>query len=150
VIPLAVVTLALLAVDAPSNEFVHWGVSDIAAQGKAVAHAQKDGVGNGALHDFGNHTARITVRSADGKPELHEKKNDFFVVESGEATLLTGGTIVDDKSANGEHTGTSIQGAQKTRLRRGDVVHIPAGMPHQLLVAKGQTFTYFVIKVLTP
>lgn len=147
--------LWLLAADAPaaapSNAFAHWSAANIDKEGKELAATLEAGLSNGELHDFGNHTARITCRSADGKPELHEKKNDFFVVESGEATLLTGGTIVDDKTTGGgEHTGSSIKGAQETPLKRGDVIHIPAGMPHQLLVKDGQVFTYFVIKVATP
>ena len=28
-----------------------------------------------------------------------------------------------------------------------DVVHIPAGMPHQMLVAEGDSVTYYVVKV---
>jgi quercetin dioxygenase-like cupin family protein len=32
-------------------------------------------------------------------------------------------------------------------LSTGDIVHIPAGTPHQLLLDKGKPFTYFVVKV---
>jgi quercetin dioxygenase-like cupin family protein len=32
-------------------------------------------------------------------------------------------------------------------LNPGDVVHIPATVPHQMLVPDGSTFIYFVIKV---
>jgi hypothetical protein len=32
----------------------------------------------------------------------------------------------------------------------GDIVHIPAKTAHQLLVAPGKVFTYFVIKVDVP
>jgi uncharacterized RmlC-like cupin family protein len=31
-------------------------------------------------------------------------------------------------------------------VRAGDVVHIPAGMPHQMLLSQGESITYFVIK----
>jgi hypothetical protein len=75
---------SVLAVDAPaaSNEFAHWSAAEIEAQGRSLAEKMKDGAVNGTLHNFGNHTARLTCRDTDGKPELHENKNDFFVVEA--------------------------------------------------------------------
>jgi quercetin dioxygenase-like cupin family protein len=33
------------------------------------------------------------------------------------------------------------------KLKKGDIVHIPANIPHQLVLAKGDTFQYFIIKV---
>jgi quercetin dioxygenase-like cupin family protein len=35
----------------------------------------------------------------------------------------------------------------ETKLNQGDIVHIPATVPHQLLLREGGTFLYFVIKV---
>ena len=68
----------------------------------------------------------------------------------GTTTLVTGGSVVDDKAGEGgEHTGASIKDGRETVLRPGDVVHIPAGMPHRLLIKKGGRFTYFVVKVET-
>jgi quercetin dioxygenase-like cupin family protein len=47
----------------------------------------------------------------------------------------------------GEIRGSSIAGGERHNLGVGDIVHIPAGTPHQLLVENGKPFTYFVIKV---
>jgi quercetin dioxygenase-like cupin family protein len=38
-------------------------------------------------------------------------------------------------------------GGTSHKLAAGDVVHIPANTPHQLLVEPGTQFTYFVVKV---
>ena len=46
-----------------------------------------------------------------------------------------------------EVRGTSIEGGETKQLVPGDVVHIPAKVPHQLKIANGKTFTYLVIKV---
>jgi mannose-6-phosphate isomerase-like protein (cupin superfamily) len=143
------------AADEPDG-FVYWSAKDLAQHDKDLtAQAQKDGAGlvigkafSDALGKFGNHTAAMSHREADGKGELHEKKHDFFFVQSGNATLITGGTLVEDTpKANGEHSASSIKGGTETALGPGDIMHIPAGMPHQLLIKKGEKFTYFVIKV---
>jgi quercetin dioxygenase-like cupin family protein len=43
--------------------------------------------------------------------------------------------------------GKSVDGGSRQELKAGDVVHIPAGIPHQTLVADGDSVTYFVVKV---
>jgi quercetin dioxygenase-like cupin family protein len=50
-------------------------------------------------------------------------------------------------TAPGEVRGESIQDGKDTKLKKCDIVHIPANIPHQLLLANGDTFQYFVIKV---
>lgn len=98
------------------------------------------------LGDWGSHQVMITRRTNDGIPELHEGMVDFFLVESGEATLVMGGTIVEPRTEGpGEIRGASIRGGEKIPLKPGDIVRIPNKVPHQLLVPKD--FLYFVIKV---
>jgi len=100
------------------------------------------------LARYGNHYTILAFREATGSSELHEHEADFFVVESGEATLLTGGTIVNPHTEKpGEIRGTSIEGGERHLIAAGDIVHIPAGTPHQVLLEKGKPFTYFVVKV---
>jgi quercetin dioxygenase-like cupin family protein len=50
-------------------------------------------------------------------------------------------------TAPGEVRGDSVQDGKETRLKKGDIVHIPANIPHQLVLAKGGTFQYFIVKV---
>jgi hypothetical protein len=58
-------------------------------------------------------------------------------VLSGEGTLLVGGTMVDGKTtAPNEIRGKVITGAVRKVMAPGDVFHIPAGVPHQMLVPK--------------
>jgi mannose-6-phosphate isomerase-like protein (cupin superfamily) len=71
-----------------------------------------------------------------------------MVVESGEATLVVGGTVVNPKTtAPHEIRGPSIKGGEKKSLAAGDVVHIPVKVPHQMLVESGKQITYFVVKI---
>jgi mannose-6-phosphate isomerase-like protein (cupin superfamily) len=100
------------------------------------------------LGDFGNHTAWVAHREADGLMEIHENWADLMFVHSGEATLLLGGTIPDARiDAPGEIRGSTAVGGTRRVIRAGDVVQVPAGMPHQFLVAPGQQITFFTMKI---
>lgn len=100
------------------------------------------------LGTFDNHSFMLAHREGNGQAELHETQNDVFFVQSGQATLVVGGTVVEPKTvAPHEIRGSSITGGEQKALGPGDVVHIPAGIPHQLLVDAGKQFTYFVVKV---
>jgi|SRR5579863_860569 len=101
-----------------------------------------------ALANYGNHTFSLTHREVSGEAELHETQADLFVVQSGEATLLVGGTVVDPKNtAPNEVRGPSIKDGVRKQLGPGDIVHIPAKTPHQLFLDKGKQFTYAVMKI---
>jgi len=100
------------------------------------------------LATYQNHLMGISHREGDGSAELHETQADIMIVESGEATLVVGGTMVEPKTVKPhEVRGSSIAGGAIKQLTPGDVVHIPAKVPHQLKIATGKTFTYLVIKV---
>jgi mannose-6-phosphate isomerase-like protein (cupin superfamily) len=107
--------------------------------------------GRFASHDlarYSNHYTMLAVRGSTGSAELHQHEADVFVVESGQATLVTGGKIVNPHTQKpGEIRGTAIDGGERHPLATGDIVHIPAGTPHQLLVDTAQPFVYFVVKV---
>jgi len=90
----------------------------------------------------------LTVRNASGGAELHEHYADIFFVVDGEATLTSGGAVVDPKTTSpGEVRGSAISSGAEQKLGKGDVVHISSNTPHQLSVPKGKSFTYFVVKV---
>ena len=100
------------------------------------------------LTRWGNHYTMLAHREQTGSSEVHQHEADIFVVEEGEASILTGGTLVNSKTEKaGELRGSSLTGGERHPLSAGDIIHIPAGVPHQLLVEKGKPFTYFVIKV---
>ena len=100
------------------------------------------------LARYGNHYMMLACREAAGSSEVHEHEADIFVVESGEATIVTGGKVVSPRTEKpGEIRGRSIEGGERHRLSAGDIIHIPAGVPHQLLIDTGKPFTYFVVKV---
>src|SRR5579864_6864805 len=100
---------------------------------------------------FANHGLSVSHRDKNGIPELHEKQTDIFVIQSGEAALVVGGEVVGRKvSGPGEVRGTSIKDGVRKHVSAGDVVHIPAGVPHQFFLEPGKQITYFVVKVDNP
>lgn len=101
-----------------------------------------------SLKKYGVDYTMVAFREATGSSEMHEKEADFFFVVDGTATIVTGGKMVNPHTDKpGELRGSSIQGGEKHTLAKGAVIHIPAGVPHQLLISKGVPFTYFVVKV---
>jgi len=61
---------------------------------------------------------------------------------------VTGGTVAGARLIKpGETRGTSVEGGMRQELRAGDVAHVPAGLPHQMLVVGEQTVTCLVMKV---
>jgi mannose-6-phosphate isomerase-like protein (cupin superfamily) len=100
------------------------------------------------LGRFGNHSFQVTCRQASGEAEVHEKQDDIFIVQSGAATLVVGGKVVNGKTtAPGEIRGSAIEGGEKHKLGPGDVVNIPAMTPHQVVFDGARQFTYMIIKV---
>ena len=140
---------SLFAFAADPQGFAIWKMSDIKAHEKQLAGKMSDKkMASETLVTYGNHLTMLAHREGDGEVEVHDKMADFFVVESGEATLVVGGKVVNGHASGpGEIRGTSIEGGEKRVLSVGDIVHIPAKMPHHLLIANGKKFTYFVIKV---
>lgn len=100
------------------------------------------------LGTYDNHLIGISHREGDGSAELHETQTDIMIVDEGKAMLTVGGTMVAPKTIKPhEVRGTSIEGGETKEVGPGDIIHIPANIPHQLKIAAGSKFTYLVIKV---
>jgi mannose-6-phosphate isomerase-like protein (cupin superfamily) len=128
----------------------HLTQSELVKKAQALeAKAQgADGAASAKLDEYPNHFTMISLRHKNGGAEIHQDYSDLFFVVQGQATLLTGGDVQNAKTVSpGEIRGTALKGENSTILNQGDFVHIPASVPHQLLVAEGSTFVYFVVKV---
>jgi len=86
-------------------------------------------------------------RDGAGEAEVHARDTDVFYVQSGDAELVTGGTLVDAHNVNvDEIRGTRIEGGHAQALHAGDVVTIANGTPHWFHKVNAP-FTYYVVKV---
>jgi uncharacterized protein GlcG (DUF336 family)/uncharacterized protein YjlB len=95
----------------------------------------------------GNYMVHASRRDQAGMAEVHTLDADLIHVLDGKATLVTGGTAVGLKEvAVNEYRGSSIQGGEARELTKGDVVVVPAGVPHWFQQVNGP-FLYYVVKV---
>jgi mannose-6-phosphate isomerase-like protein (cupin superfamily) len=119
----------------------------IVAQMREQAKGTKD-AGTGILEKRLDANTLIAFRDRDGKGEKHQELGDVFFVLQGTATLVTGGTISNPTTtAPGEVRGGSLQDGTRRKLQEGDVVHVSANVPHQMLLDSGSSITYFVVKI---
>ena len=75
--------------------------------------------------------ARIVLKASP--PLVHHESVDIWVVQSGTATSITGGELMDGKKRRPEIddiAGTSIKGGHEQALKAGDVLYVPVGVPH--------------------
>src|SRR6266853_2356675 len=139
--------IALPLFGADPEGFAMFKAADIKARASAAKlDAHKAGLDRAA--NWGNHGLLLVRREGDGEAEVHETQVDVITVVSGEGTLLVGGTMVDGKTtAPNEIRAKSINGGVRKPMAAGDVFHIPAKIPHQMLVPKSLVIQ--VVKVDT-
>jgi hypothetical protein len=145
-IAIALVVSPVFAADHP--DFRLWKADELKKRDAALStRVGPDHSARETLADFGDHRFRFLYRDADGFPEQHDRIVDVVFVQSGEGTLQLGGTLVDKKGTGpGEFVGSRLEGGSRHPLGAGDVIHIPATIPHAFLVPKGKHITYVLLK----
>src|SRR5690349_4122181 len=119
----------------------------------AATYVSHDKVANalakgGPLASTKQYAVSGSHRTAAGQVEVHDKETDILYITDGEATFVTGGNMVGGKKTEaGQWRGTDITGGEAHHLVKGDVITIPAGMPHWFKEVP-KSVSYFVVKVL--
>jgi len=132
-------------------------VSGIArAQESAPAtYVEKDKVAEafakgGRLSAGPDYQASVLRRTGPGQVEVHRKETDIFYIVDGEATFVTGGTMIGGKESRPDQLlGTNIEGGEVHHLKKGDYIAIPAGTPHWFKEIP-QSINYYMVKVVKP
>jgi len=89
-------------------------------------------------------------RDKPGQVEVHDKEMDVLYITDGTATFVTGGKMVGGKMSRPDQwLGTDITGGTTHKLVKGDVIVVPAGMPHWFKEVPGP-LSYYVVKVVKP
>jgi quercetin dioxygenase-like cupin family protein len=122
-----------------------------AADGPKVTFVGHDQVAKGgSLVTAPNLSITIAHRDKPGMVEVHDKETDTIYVLAGSATFVTGGTMVGGSvTAPGQQRGSDIKGGDPHALVKGDVVVVPAGVPHWFKDVAG-SIDYYVVKVIAP
>lgn len=118
-------------------------VSHVDAQ--VVAEALAHG---GQIVTAADYKVSGNFRTGPGEVEVHAIETDIFYVTAGDATIVTGGTIIGaHETAPGQIRGSDINGGVSQHLAKGDVITIPAGTPHWFKTVSAPV-SYFVVKVI--
>ena len=90
----------------------------------------------------------LAQRRGAGEVEVHEKTNHVFIIVEGEATMVTGGTLVGAKqTAPGQVRASDVKGGQTYHLTKGDVITIPAKTPHWFKEVPTKTVAYYAVNM---
>jgi glc operon protein GlcG len=97
--------------------------------------------------DGANYMIHTSRREKPGMAEVHLKDADLIRVIDGHAKFITGGTVESGNNiAPDEIRGSAINGGDTHELAKGDVIVVPAGVPHQFKEVS-DPFLYYVVKV---
>jgi hypothetical protein len=121
---------------APTDKTAAWSIQEMQAINQQMAASKE------ITHRFfGEKGYNMEVRRLVGSQPIlqHAKKSDFMVIQDGEGTFMSGGELVDGKAQGedqGDLRGTSIRGGVSRVLKTGDVMFVPAGLPHGFVETK--------------
>ncbi|HEY0320547.1 MAG TPA: hypothetical protein VGC66_06195 [Pyrinomonadaceae bacterium] len=92
---------------------------------------------------------RVAVQHDKSRPtadaELHDASDDVYYVLEGTATLTLGGKLDAPREVEpGEWRSPRIIGGQTFEIKKGDLIVVPRGTPHQ---RTGKDFSMILIKV---
>jgi len=134
----------------PAAASDHWSPAILLERAAYLRQMARHGDGSASeiLREYPRHNAQLSVRIRSGIAELHENFADIFYVLAGRAALVTGGVISNAQHVGpGEVRGDAVEGGARQELRAGDVAHVPAGVPHQMILEGDNTVTSLVIKI---
>lgn len=132
-----------LAAQAPPAALPAATSADIAALAEKLAASIKPGQALLAqpLLGFGPYRAVMEYRQAGAPAAVHYTQAEIFQVVAGAGQLVTGGTLDGPRTANAPsatETASGISGGSSRRLAVGDMVVVPAGVPHWIPSVEGR------------
>jgi mannose-6-phosphate isomerase-like protein (cupin superfamily) len=124
------------AATAPSGKAAYFAHPDIESTWKDLEARQ---VINKRVLDGGAYSINIRIVKEGDAPLVHAGSADVWVTMEGTATAITGGQLVDGKKRPNvdDEAGTAIRGGVEQALKPGDVLFVPAGVPHGFKDIKG-------------
>ena len=115
--------------------------ADVTTQVAAMAKAMKQGQGFAwqPLVRDGETVAALEYWKTPGRPAVHPDQAEYAIVIAGAGTLISGGTLEAAKPVKPDLTeGDRIIGGTTRTLKPGDVMLIPAGVPHWFGITGGR------------
>ena len=89
-------------------------------------------------------TYLLIVRKVSSQPEVHARWDDMVIVRSGTGAIELGDSLVGSQyRAPGERVGGRITKPYQLVVRPGDIIRIPAVVPHRFVVSGVVPFEYW-------
>ncbi len=78
-----------------------------------------------------NANLEYRVAGVKAPASVHEREAEMFYVVEGSGTLVTGGTLREEKRTNAENlTGSGVDGGTPRHIAKGDWIMVPEKTPH--------------------
>jgi quercetin dioxygenase-like cupin family protein len=90
----------------------------------------------------------LEYRTPKAIASVHKNDGEFMLVLEGEGVIVTGGTVVNPKDLGANIDGDAIQGGTDNRMKKGDWIFVPKGLPH--LARTDGTFVLATLHVTEP
>lgn len=120
----------------------------IDAAARAAKAKLRDGVWYSTFDNNKLFSTGVVRRTAPTLAEEHAGWTDVWYVISGEGTVVTGGSLVEPKTESpGEFRGRGISGGVEHHVAPGDVITVPAGVPHWVRTISSQEIVYLMVKI---
>ena len=128
--------------NAPATPKLFAGSSDVTAMIAKAKSERKPDQPNFVqpIVQLAPYNANLEYRAAGvaAPASVHEREAEMFFVIEGAGTLVTGGTLRDEKRSNAENlTGSAIEGGTPRRLAKGDWVMVPEKTAHWFTQIEG-------------
>jgi mannose-6-phosphate isomerase-like protein (cupin superfamily) len=125
-----------------------WTGADLESLDKALIEKMGDArTAYTQVIDGRTYGALVMHREVTADPELHVRRNDFFVILGGEGQIRVGGTVTGERTLRpDEKLAQRLEGGKLYPVRQGDVLFVPANVWHQVIVAKGKVLSAILIK----
>jgi mannose-6-phosphate isomerase-like protein (cupin superfamily) len=139
------------ACSAPNKSTVTFVPAKVLLSDIAKASGQDHGIALKTSLSAPGYSATVVRRTRAGSAEVHRNVSDVWYVIDGGGTLVTGGSLAGARETEpGELRGQTVSGGTSRRIARGDLIGIPAGIPHWVSAIDGTQLVYLVVKVKAP
>jgi mannose-6-phosphate isomerase-like protein (cupin superfamily) len=110
--------------------------------------AARQGMGTTLLTSSDDQTTYLLVRRRTAsRPEVHARWDDLVIVRAGVGAIEMGDSLVGSTyRAPGERVGGTIAKSYRIVVHAGDMLRIPAAVPHAFIVSGFEPLEYLVIK----
>lgn len=100
------------------------------------------------IGSYDGHSLYLVLRGKTGFAEVHETESDVQIGVRGTAVSVIGGKLIAGESRpRKQQRGTSIDGGSRQETAPGDLVHIPPGVAHQLIIDSAEPYMYLLFKL---